>query len=97
MSLSEFAATARGLASGLFRADDARCYGPTESSCIEEEGSRPLTKAEVNRGWCRRPFWAYDVDRMCNSCLAYFHAERAAQVLHELACVRTKLSSGSRE
>lgn len=56
-------------------------------SCIQKEEDRPLTKAEKTNGWARRPFFAYDPARMCNACLSYYYAERAAQMLHQMHCL----------
>src|SRR5215831_5951121 len=61
-----------------------KVYG---DSCIMKEEYRPLTASEKARGWERRPFWAYDTARLCSACLAYYYAERAAQVLHEQHCI----------
>lgn len=88
MKLEEMATTSRELANSLFSSDETPCqemkYG--KPSCIQAEEDRPLTKEEKKDGWSRRPFWAYETKRMCNGCLAYYFAERAAQVLHEMYC-----------
>lgn len=83
-------------------ADDARIlanqlFGPVvacvnaKESCIRKAETKPLTKVEINLGWTRRPFHAYDTNAMCCACSAYWHAEMAAQDLHRLRCVRHKL------
>ena len=41
-------------------------------------------------GWTRRPFSAYDPNRMCSTCAAYFHVEMAAQILHRIYCLDAK-------
>lgn len=40
--------------------------------CLQGEAERPLTRAELEKGWVARPFFAYDPDRMCCGCRAYF-------------------------
>lgn len=93
MTLHEMSDKATELANALFRSEEAACSQP--QSCIEAEGGRPLTPAERRDGWTRRPFWAYQPERMCGGCRAYFHAQRAAQCLHEMACWQTRAKAKS--
>ena len=64
-----------------------------KESCLQQEERRPLTKEEKSHGWERRPFFAYDSERMCAACAAYYHAERAAQLLHQIHCIQVKYGS----
>jgi hypothetical protein len=89
--LESLSKRARDLANELFGTDGMECRrvgnGPT---CIMLEDKRSLTKHERSLGWARRPFSAYDPDRMCCSCVAYWHAELAAQELHRFYCLKVK-------
>lgn len=82
---------ARELANKLFSSKEAACTQNVR--CLEAEEDRPLTKEERRQGWARRPFWAYSSDRMCAGCQAYFHAERAAQLLHEMRCWQIRIEA----
>ena len=79
-SLETIRNKARELANAIFASPDLVCT--QDNHCIHKEEERPLTKKEVDLGWTRRPFWAYDPDRMCSACRCYFLQERAAQELH---------------
>jgi len=80
----DFAKLARQLANDLFSIPcSEQKHG---GDCVTKEENRPLTRSEKNLGWSCRPFHGYSTDRMCLSCAAYFHAERAAQLLHEMDC-----------
>ena len=59
-------------------------------SCLGAEDSRPLTRREKASGWVRRPFYAFDADGMCPGCAAYWHAERAAQILEQRDATLTR-------
>ncbi len=74
---------ARTLASVLFKGPCSDVVN--DKRCFDREEHRPLTRAEKDKGWARRPFSAYDPDKMCRGCAAYFHAECAALRLDE-AC-----------
>lgn len=86
--LQTLSETARELANTLFSTKSAECSQMTggKPSCIQAEEDRALTRDEKRQGWSHRPFYAYDSSRMCSGCQAYYHAERAAQVLHEMRC-----------
>lgn len=90
-TLKEMAKDARNLASTLFATNAIPCTQPT--LCLQGEEDRPLTKEEKGRGWARRPFWAYSPSRMCDACAAYWHAERAAQILHDLDCLHRRMEA----
>lgn len=50
-------------------------------SCIKKERERPLTEAEIGKGWKERPFSAYKPRTSCSACLVYWHVSLA----HETA------------
>jgi hypothetical protein len=54
-------------------------------SCIKCEGERKPTRAEERDGMVSRPYYAYDPDRLCLSCRAYWRVSLAAQDLRRLA------------
>lgn len=58
--------------------------GEGKDSCVTVEEKRPLTAAERERGWARRPFYGYDHLRMCDACAAYWHASMASICLLDL-------------
>ena len=80
---------ARDLVPGRPVTDDAG----ERKSCLMKEEERPLTRAEKDKGWARRPFYAYHEAHLCNGCLAYWHAERVAQLLHEMNCWRLRAAA----
>lgn len=53
-------------------------------ACAAREDSRPLTRAEKAKGWAARPFAAYDPERMCNSCRAYWFASMTSNALRDV-------------
>jgi hypothetical protein len=53
------------------------CTQHKGSSCIREEEGRPLRRSETDKGWVRRPYSAYDPERMCHECAACWHANMA--------------------
>jgi len=59
------------------------CPRATEKQkpCMCAEDDRELTAAEKRKGWSQRPFFAYDPDRMCPTCAAYWHAAMAGLAL----------------
>jgi hypothetical protein len=75
---SDLVKTARDLASELF-------VGPCENSQRSKPETRCLEVAEKKghnkRTGERTPFYDYDPSAMCLPCSAYWHAERAAQLL----------------
>ena len=77
--------------------DGVECLAMTAGnmSCVHTEGERRLTATEKRLGWARRPFYAYDTERLCAGCRAYWQLSMAAQELHRLACLRERL--GGRE
>lgn len=93
----------RFVASELFGSATLTCMrvnAEEDGSCIRAEAERPLTPAEKREGWVGRPFWAYDPDKLCTACRAYWHAELAAQALHEAICLMQKFGGageGSKE
>lgn len=95
--LKELADTARTLANDLFHAeadsDDLVCSWQKADgnapSCMTREERRELTKKEKADGWAR-PFYAYDPERMCAACQAYWYAELAAQTLHRMHCFKVR-------
>lgn len=90
MALTELCQQQRDIANALFRSEgECLCseMGHGKPSCIQRAEEAPLTKAEKKDGWARRPFYAYDTSKMCKACEAYYHAERAAQILHEMHCL----------
>lgn len=93
--LEEFARTSRELANALFSDDEVACSQQAggQPSCVQKEEDRPLTKEEKRKDWARRPFFAYDPDRMCAGCRAYFFAEMAAQTLHEMRCWQVRIEA----
>lgn len=98
MDLETTAATARQLANELFRNETIPCssFDACGKSCLMIEEERPLTSQERAKGWARRPFYAYDDNKLCNGCCSYWHAERAAQVLHEMNCHRVREAAQQR-
>ena len=84
---------ARSLSNDLFGSDVPCTNIKDERSCIMQEEDRPLTREEKRHDWTRRPFWAYDTDKMCRGCRIYFFAERAAQELHEAACWAVRIEA----
>lgn len=75
--------TARALADALLKAPPCTNRNGGET-CISRERRRPLTQIERRRGWAARPFYAYDQERLCVSCNAYFHATNTVRALEEL-------------
>lgn len=63
---------------------DAICPCHRDVSCLRTEDERPLNYKERAMGWARRPFNAYDTDRLCLSCRAYWHLSMAVQDLQRL-------------
>ncbi len=53
--------------------------GNQELHCLTRESRRELTRAEVSRGWSRRPYDAYDSDKLCLSCRSLWYAQMARQ------------------
>ncbi len=53
--------------------------GDRELHCLTREAKRDLTRAELSRGWARRPYDAYDTDRLCLACRALWYAQMASQ------------------
>lgn len=90
--LDDLVAVAQKLASDLYSNDLLPCIGLGEEdgSCLQKEEARSLTRKEVANGWARRPFWAYDQERLCPNCLAYWHADLCAQELHRRRCMLHK-------
>lgn len=86
--LKRLSEKARELANELFNAEEGmECVSIKHGkSCIMQEEDRDLERKEKQYGWTRRPFWAYRHDNLCKSCEAYWHAELAAQILHEMHC-----------
>jgi hypothetical protein len=94
--LEALAKTAREIANECFRTEALPCANQrTDASptCIQAEEDRPLTRAEKAKGWARRGFADYDTARMCRACEAYYHAERAAQLLHEARCWQVRIEA----
>lgn len=89
MDIHELSTRARQLADDLF-SGGPRCSCRGLGGCLDREEKRPLTRAEKQLGWSRRSFDAYDPQQMCLACAAYWHAESAAQALHNLACIVTR-------
>jgi hypothetical protein len=97
--LQTMSATARQLSNDLFDAEPVRCSEqalrermgqPVGQSCITKEEERSLDSGEKFLGWSKRPFSAYNPAKLCRGCCAYWHAERAAQLLFELHCLARK-------
>lgn len=61
---------------------ECRQHGP-ETSCLRLEEERPLTREEREKGWSRRPYWAYDPQRMCRGCAACWHGNMAMLAMHD--------------
>jgi hypothetical protein len=99
-TLEQLKNTARDLAGHLFSAECVQCNEQKvgRPSCLQAEEKRPLSKEEKAAGWVVRPFFGYRTERMCGPCQAYYHAERAAQELHNLHCwdVRIKADAARR-
>ncbi len=97
----EIADQAREMANALFAGPCARYTADAKAlrtvSCIQREQDRKLSIAERNRGFERRPFWAFNADNMCRACKAYWQAEVLAQTLHEAVCTNSKLLAGEVE
>lgn len=92
-TLEEMTEAARILASVLFSTEHVPCKRTDGESCLTREEKRPLTKAEKDKGWYARPFYAYDTAKMCTGCEAYYHAERAAELLHNAMCWKVKIDA----
>jgi hypothetical protein len=93
MSEANLSERARELANELFKVAEGgpyECCQPPGTSCLMKEEERPLTRQEKYNGWARRPFWAYDTQKLCNACRAYWCVEMAAQDLHRLECLRAR-------
>lgn len=57
------------------------CRG--RASCLARERERLAPEERVKfPAWECRPYHAYDVLRLCDACLAFWHAENAARI-HE--------------
>lgn len=90
--MNERKTLARILANALFNMPCAHQGGnPKRERCMTLEEFRPLTRKERADGWDRRPFSAYDPERMCGECRAYWHAEMAAQTLDRMAALEKTL------
>lgn len=84
MATEEIVKEVEALAAKLLK--EPLCYeDDAEGSCIHREEERAPTKAEAREGMVRRPFYAYDPDRLCLSCRAYWRVSLAAQDLRRLA------------
>lgn len=92
-TIDQLSEAARQLANDLFRNENELVCANQKTdnqeegkSCLQKEEERKLTAKEVRDGWTRRPFWAYDHNKMCNACQAYWLVEMAAQTLHVMHC-----------
>jgi hypothetical protein len=100
-NLETLAKDARALANDLFRqlGEEAilDCRTPAgTATCLQREEARPLTREEKRLGWARRPFSAYQPERLCGGCAAYWFAEMAAQQLHRLHCLDAREKAQAR-
>ncbi len=91
MTLEEMRDLSRKLASELFSTKDLPCT--QTARCLQAEEGRKLTREEMKRGWTRRPFNAYDPEKMCNNCRAYWFAEMLAQSLHDIYCWQVRIAA----
>lgn len=65
-------------------------------TCIERQRDQPLTPAERRRfaRFRRRPFFAYDVAKMCPVCAGYYYATNAINVID--AMIKAKAARAER-
>lgn len=73
----------------IFPCADVMGNRSDEQNCILTEQARPLTAKERQRhgtGWSQRPQYAYDTQRLCASCLAYWYAAQTAGAVNDLVC-----------
>lgn len=56
------------------------CTGPAPT-CLHAEALRPLTRQEKAKNWQCRPFYAYNPQRLCLACRAYWHTCEAMTCL----------------
>lgn len=57
-----------------------------EINCCTAEEVRPLTLSEHKKGWHCRPFNAYNPDKMCCSCRAFWFASMTANAIDDMRC-----------
>ena len=58
---------------------------PGRGSCLHLEEIRKPSQAErVSLGWARRPYSAYKVEQLCDSCAVLWHLNMAQQALFRL-------------
>lgn len=93
-SITDIADDARKLANELYDNDSFACAN--DNHCLKSEDSRPLTKEEKAQGLVRRPFCAYDAERLCLGCRAYFYAEMAAQTTERARALAIMLAADKR-
>lgn len=84
LQLEQLMTQARWISEVLGRNEPAQCSKGEPPSCVEAEGERTLTRVERGRGWSMRPFSAYDPERMCGSCRAYWFASMTVNAISDL-------------
>jgi hypothetical protein len=95
MTLEEMIAAARELVSAANHNNgDLACVQQgIGDACTMQEEERPLTRAEKAKGWARRPFYAYDHDRMCSACRAYWYLSMAELSLSDIHRFRERVTA----
>lgn len=94
-TLQKFADKAQAFENAIIRDDQHLLCTQLghDENCIQREGKRDLTKAEKRDGWTMRPFSAYDPQRMCYTCRAYWYACLTTQTLVEAAASARRLEA----
>lgn len=72
----------RAVANRLYRRRPCR----QRVNCLAAERERSLLPMERHCfGWSVRPYEGYDLTRMCDACVAFWHAEMSARTVERLA------------
>jgi len=99
--LKDIAKQAREIASACFHEDttgvcwNLRNTNPMNplKSCFEREEVRLKGTPTLPDGATRRSYSMFDPERLCSSCLAYWHIEMGAQALHRLSLIEQQCAA----
>lgn len=90
--LDALASRARQLANDLFGGPDSPACKEKPQTCLQRERARKVP-CDHREGTVVRGFDAYDPDKLCLSCRAYWFAERAAQSLEREIALRQRFGT----